>query len=103
MKPISPKRQAQLDEYYALRHTLIEYANKRSELDGRLSDNLEPHHIDGRRGKRLTDPFNIILLSRFQHETEGANHNWERIAELKAKVRPIRLRQGFVDTFIEKE
>ena len=70
-----------------------------SELSGEYigADSLEPHHIDHRNGAKLTDVFNVILLSRKEHEgfTNGGWYKDYPKEELLAKVRRIRLAQGF--------
>jgi len=62
-----------------------------------LSDNLteEHHHITGRQGLRLINPFNILCCTREEHDYEQAHHTWERQRELLAVVKPIRIAQGF--------
>jgi len=89
MRRVSIKRQEELRQY----HGLIERLGHRSELSGKPSG--DHHHIAGRSGKRLVNPFNIICLTREEHDYEGAHHTWERQRELLAIVKPIRIAQGF--------
>jgi len=99
IKRVSLKRKAQNAEYEKLRDRLLLMAGGKSELSRqmcRLYDSLIPHHIDGRRGARLIDPFNIIIiLENAEHSEETAHHTFERIQELKKIVREIRIKQGF--------
>ena len=102
LKPISDKRKGETAEYNKLKAKLILDRWRgfyfESELNGVLTKEVEPHHIDHRENGRLVNPFNIIILSHSQHEYETAHHSFERIQELKAIVRPIRLAQGFKET-----
>ncbi|GAH34193.1 unnamed protein product [marine sediment metagenome] len=89
IRPISEKRKAELEAYYPLVDKLRELCNNRSELSGKWA--VEPHHITGRNGKRLLDPFNILLVTRVEHDTI-----WKYSKEeLLARVRKIRIEQGF--------
>lgn len=99
--PISKRRKAELREYYILENKLRQLCGNKSELSGAYADwqthwNVEGHHITGRNGKRLLDPFNIIMLVRDEHTIEQRYlegcHTEE---ELLAIVRPIRIKQGF--------
>ena len=100
MRQVSVKRQAQLADYYALVASLKIYCGCRSELSGKkcFVSEIQPHHIRGRRGKLVYDPFNIILLADDEHLGDDGiqKHNtWERKQELLAIVKPIRISQGF--------
>ena len=100
MKPVSDKRKEQLKEYYALVVKLKLMCGCRSELSGWPCSAyfIEPHHILGRRGKLLTDPFNIILVTVAEHLGDDGiqKHNtWEMKQKLLEIVKPIRERQGF--------
>lgn len=102
IKPISDKRKGQLKEYYALVARLRTLCGCRSELSGKSCGSyfIEPHHIMGRRGKLLLDPFNIILVTDEEHLGDDGiqKHNtWEMKQKLLAIVKPIRERQGFVE------
>jgi hypothetical protein len=102
IKPVSDKMKKLLYEYNLLINKLRYLCNNTSELDGAYADwqsdfKIEPHHIGGRRGKLLLDPFNIIMLNRTQHDIEqgkikGAKHSKQ---ELLAIVKKIRISQGF--------
>jgi hypothetical protein len=102
LKPISDKRKDEIAEYNKLKAKLIMDRWRgfyfESELNGVLTKEIELHHIDGRQNGRLTNPFNVIAISRSQHEYETAHHDYESIQSLKALVRPIRLAQGFKET-----
>lgn len=95
--PISKKRKIELEKYYPLIEELRRLCDNRSELSGHYPDwqskfLLEPHHIEGRIGKLLLDPFNIIMLTRTEHDTIRQAHTKE---ELLTLVREIRIKQGF--------
>jgi hypothetical protein len=105
LRAVSQKRQAQMKAYYSLVAKLKYESLGMSEWDGEIAEDydddgavvilLEPHHIDGRENDRLTNPFNIILLTATQHRTFTAHHSWEVIQALKLWVRGLRLEQGF--------
>ena len=97
IRAVSTKRAAQNREYRRLSLLLNELARYHSEWNGAECCFLEAHHIDGRRGDRLLDPFNIILLTAEQHRTFQAHNSWEVRQALKLWVRPLRLAQGFRD------
>jgi hypothetical protein len=104
LRAVSQKRQAQKNEYDILKLTLMEQQNRGgyyiSELDGEISKTLEVHHIDGKQGKRLFDPFNLILITPEQHLGDNGiqKHNsWEAKQKLLGIVRKIRLEQGFLE------
>lgn len=105
LKPISDKRKGETAEYNKLKAKLICDRWRgfyfESELNGVLTKEVEPHHIDGRQNGRLLNPFNIIIISGSQHEWEGAHHSFERIQELKAIVRALRIAQGFKESDYE--
>ena len=102
LRPISKKRAELAPDYNKLVKKLRILCGNASELDGTFADwqtafCVEPHHIDGRSGNKLIDPFGIVMLTRTQHDIEegklpGQRHTKE---ELKAMVRPLRLKQGF--------
>jgi hypothetical protein len=94
MKKLVPKL---ADLYTKLRR----YCHNRSELSGKRSDwrsggFVSPHHIGGRIGDRLLDPFGIMMMTAEEHDIE-TNHlpGCHTKEELLAIVRPIRLAQGF--------
>ncbi len=79
------------------------YSHNKSELSGnepnwQSSWLVEPHHIIGRNGNKLLDPFNIILLTRDEHLVEQSNMSFERKNELLELIKPIRKQQGFIKT-----
>lgn len=96
INPVSKKRQERLDEYYPLRDKLISLANGVSELSGKRGL-LEPHHVDGREGGLLLDPFNILLVLPVEHRAiqeyrSSYGYSKEYLLWL---VKSIRSRQGF--------
>ena len=101
MKKISKKRQAQLLEYYALVEKLRDLCGNVSELSGERANwassyGVEPHHIDGRIGKLLVDPFNIIMLTHYEHMIENGQFPGDKKGKeyLLWLVKSIRIRQG---------
>ena len=99
MRPVSKKMQARLLEYHALVEKLRSECNNRSEItessgNWETANNVEPHHIMGRTGKRLTDPFNIIMLTRSEHDAQDGN-NHQAKQKLLEYIRPIRERMGY--------
>jgi len=100
INPISNKRKVELGKYFPLIEELRRLCGNRSELSFDFPDwqskfIVEPHHIEGRIGKRLLDPFNIILLNRDEHtaiEEERSPYTKEQLLEI---VRTIRTKQGF--------
>jgi len=102
LRPISKKRAEDMRKYLPLIEELRRLCNNRSELSGNYPDwqsrfIVEPHHIEGRIGKRLLDPFNIILLTRTEHDIEEGKIKGEKqgVDKLKDLVREIRIKQGF--------
>ena len=104
VKRISDKRAAQLAEYHKVLTQIGGGWQKTSDLSGKWPG--VPHHIYGRRGELLYDPFNIIYLTPEEH-TDGQDavhkHN---TPELKAKlagiVKEIRERQGWAIKDLEE-
>ena len=92
IRPISKKLQTKLPEYRRLVDELKILCMNRSELSGESP--IEPHHIMGRIGDRLTDVWNIILLTRNEHNEQDGN-TYEQKQELLGYVKIIRLRQGY--------
>ena len=101
IKPISEKRRVQLRDFLSLRIYLTDQCKNKSELSGKEPDwqsgfLVEAHHITGRTGKRLLDPFNIIMLTRDEHSIENDHkegcHTKEELREI---VYNIRKKQGF--------
>jgi len=103
IKSISEKRKAEMAEYKQLEKKLRILCGNRSELSGDYADwrthwDVEGHHINGRNGKRLLDPFNIIMLTRHEHDREEGNIRGEPPTDpqkLLEIVRKIRIAQGF--------
>jgi hypothetical protein len=100
IKPISDKMTILLREYNLLINKLRYLCNNQSELDGAyacyLSDfKVEPHHIGGRVGKLLLNPFNIIMLNRTQHTYYQEHNTQENKQKLLDIVKLIRIKQGF--------
>ena len=114
LRPISTKRAAQLVEYRKLiarlhafnleshmGYPVSEWTGKKPHLivwHEEMFMWLVPHHIDGRRGERLLDPFNIILITEQEHMGDNGiqKHNtWEAKQKLADIVRPLRIQQGF--------
>ena len=96
LRPISKKRAEEMRKYFPLVEELRQLCDNRSELSGDIPGwpsnfQAEPHHIEGRSGKRLLDLFNIIMLTRTEHDTIRQTHTKE---ELLALVRDIRIKQG---------
>jgi len=102
LNKISKKRQAQLPAYNKLIKKLVILCGNKSELSGQNPDwqgyyKIEPHHIGGRNGKRLLDPFGVILLTRTEHDLEEGKIRGEKVGKEKllAIVKEIRTKQGF--------
>jgi len=102
INPVSDKRQAQLKEYYSLVVKLSRWCGNRSELSGnrptewQSAFRVKPHHILGRRGKQLLDPFGIIMLTATEHTIEQQyKKGYHTKEELLNIVKPIRIAQGF--------
>lgn len=104
LHPISKKRQAQLPIYNNLIKKLRELCNNKSELSGESPNwesnyQVEPHHVEKRNGKRLLDPYGIILLTRYEHDVEEGKIRREKPTDkenLLAIVKDIRIKQGFI-------
>lgn len=100
IRAVSTKRAAQNTEYRWLCQFLDRETPYACEWCGNTwcgEIGIENHHIDGRRGARLLDPFNIIRLCRRCHTVFQAHNSWEVRQALKLWVRPLRLAQGFKD------
>ncbi|MCK9369913.1 hypothetical protein M0R04_08415 [Candidatus Dojkabacteria bacterium] len=104
LKKVSPKQAKRLAELNKLTTKLKEFTRVgssnmyKSELKGINTAHIESHHITGRIGKRLLNPFNIVMLSGTQHFIEQAHMSYERKQELLALIKPIRLKQGFIES-----
>jgi len=102
IRQVSKKRKEKLPEYNKLVGKLRTLCGNKSELSGdkpnwQFSFKVEPHHVCGRTGPMLTDPFNIIMLTSPEHQAQDGN-SWEDKLKLLALIRPIRLKQGFKQT-----
>ena len=99
IKPVSDKMRARLIPYRELVIELRELCGNKSELSGERADFrsdflVEPHHIMGRTGKRLTDVRNILMVTRSEHDAQNCN-NYQAKQKLLEYIRPIREKQGY--------
>lgn len=106
LKRISPKRAPKLRSYNAVRDRLIELSGGKSELsvipfDDTIPGKVSPHHILGRAGARLTNPFGIIIARECEHWVMQAEMSWDKKQELLAFIKPIRIAQGFKESDYE--
>jgi hypothetical protein len=101
LNKISPKMGKLIPELADLYTVLRRFCHNRSELSGRRPDwqsdgIIEPHHIDGRNGDKLLNPFNLIMLTAEEHTVEQQYrpgcHTRQELLDI---VRPIRIKQGF--------
>lgn len=104
LRRISTKRATQLSKLNQLTERLHMLCNNHSELSGLPPDwqsnwKVEPHHLQGRIGKLLLDPFNIIMLTRTEHDTEEGKIKGEKMGKEKLLgiVRELRARRGFIE------
>lgn len=106
LKRVSKKLKAQFPEYNALIIKLRGLCENKSELSGRIATwesgfMVEPHHINGRTGKRLLDPFGIIMLNREEHDIEqgkiAGTNLFPKVGKerLSAIVYALRIKQDF--------
>ncbi len=100
LKAVSDDHAKELREYNKVRDRLLDLCGGKSELSGNnptpeIGGQLEPHHITGRIGKRLSDPFNIIILLGKEYWVAQDTMSWESKQALLKYIRPIRLAQGF--------
>jgi hypothetical protein len=100
---ISKKRNSEMMAYNLLVAKLRVLCNNQSELTGASPDwqsdyLVEPHHIQGRSGKLYLDPFNLILITRQEHDIQGGRVKGYKYSkeELLNHIRPIRMRQEFL-------
>jgi hypothetical protein len=103
LSPISKKTAAEFPKYLALTQKLRELCDNKSEIDSSNPDwqsewKVEPHHIQGRDGDLFLDPFNIIMLTRTQHDIEQGQIPGQKVGKEKllAIVYDLRIKQGFV-------
>ena len=102
IRQISKKRQKELPAYNKLINKLGTLCGNKSELSGdkpnwQFNYKVVPHHIMGRAGPMLSDPFNIIILTPPEHDAQDGNNNDDKM-KLLAFIRPIRIAQGFEPT-----
>ena len=102
IKPVSNKMKEKLPTYRALINELRQKCNNRSELSGEMGDwrtafRVEPHHIKGRVGKHLTNPFEILLVTRAEHLIIEESNGYQEKEKLLDFIRPIRIEQGYVE------
>ena len=103
------KKHKEIDpEYHKLIDKLRELCGNVSEMTGEYPDwsssydlggyMIEPHHIGGRRGAKLTDPFGIVMLTGKEHRIEEGRENGIPFGKdkLYKKVRILRISQGFL-------
>ena len=94
---ISRKTQDKLPAYNALVKELRELSGNRSELSGDTPDfrGLSPHHITGRIGKKLTDVFNILIVTADEHTYLQKHMSYQKKQELLGIVKAMRIKQGY--------
>lgn len=97
---VSKRRQEQNKVYFSLIYGLRLDCKNLSELSGKTPVYppwVDPHHIYGRIGDRYIDPFNIIMLTREEHDIEERKRPGERQGpeKLLSLVYWIRIKQGF--------
>lgn len=92
----------QMPAYRELIWKLRRLCHNKSELDGASPDwqshyYVEPHHINGRNGDLFLDSFNIIMLTRTQHDLEEGRIPGQKVGKVKllAIVHELRIKQGF--------
>ena len=102
LNPISKKRQTIMLEYHVLIEKLRDLCGNVSELSGARPDwssdyKVDPHHIGGREGTLLLDPFEIIMLVRNEHLVEQGQIPGDKKGKdyLLWLVKSIRSRQGW--------
>lgn len=95
LRPQSVKGKVRQTKWKVLEEELRIQCLNRSELDGSRPHwpnfNVEGHHINGRTGSLLLNPFNVILLTRTQHDLI-VYRDKDELLEL---VRGIRIKQGY--------
>ena len=94
IRRVSDKRAAQMPQYHDILEAIGLCSQSLSELGGKWP--VIPHHIHGRRGEHLYDPFNIILVTDAEHREIHAHNTPELKEKLAAIVKEIRLKQGFI-------
>lgn len=99
---VSKKRSSEMMTYHLLVAKLRMMCGNISELNGTNPDwqsdyLVEPHHIRGRIGNLYLDVFNIIMLTRLEHDIQEGKIRGQRYSETELLdfIRPKRLLQGF--------
>jgi hypothetical protein len=101
LRPVSVEHAKALRTYNAVRDRLLELSGGKSELSGKQGDMnsienaLSCHHITGRAGSRLNNPFNLIILLGREHWVAQDAMSWDHKLELLNFIKPIRIAQGF--------
>ena len=104
IKRQSSKKAIEEKRWRALEHDLHLMNTNRSEYTGKFPTEpddwvtcyqVEYHHIRGRRGKRVYDPFNVIALTPTEHKRIEDEIDKVSEEELESIVRPIRINQAF--------
>ena len=106
LNSMSPKRRKEMPKYYKLIKKLRGLCENRSEISGNPPDwqsdyLVEPHHIGGRNGHLLMDPFNIIMVTRPEHDAEETKIKPATLPKIGREklfeiIEGIRIRQGFI-------
>jgi hypothetical protein len=105
LRKVSPKQSKENAECQKIVNQLRDLCGDKSELQGvmtykRNSHNTEPHHLKGRHGKHLINPFEILMCYANQHDYRQKHLKETRETDLQL-VREIRLRQGFKEADYE--
>ena len=100
IKPISARQAKRLLKLGTLKTHLRLLCGNKSELSGEAPDwqsglMLEPHHICGRVGKHLLNPFEIVMVTRNEHNVLQKHNSFEEKQKLLAIIKILRLKQGF--------
>ena len=103
MKVATDKQAKRLIELRNLKSKLLVLCNNKSELSGESPDwqsgfMVEPHHICGRVGGHLLNPFEIVMVTRDEHTTLEKHKTLDERERLLAIVKILRLKQGFKES-----
>lgn len=106
LNSVSPKQAKRLMALTELKGLLIRLCGNKSEFSGEYADwqtggLVEPHHILGRVGKNLLNPFSIIMVTRPEHDQVQKHNSYENRQFLLGVVKTLRLKQGFVENDYE--
>lgn len=91
---VSKKQSKENREYSKFKSKMIELSNNKSELSGEFGSYLDLHHFAGR-GKNLCNPFTVVVCNRREHDIEQRHMSYRHKQELRAFIKPLRLKQGF--------